>query len=41
MDLILRNARVRGHDRNVDIGVDNGVIAKIAPEDYYASAAGY
>jgi cytosine deaminase len=29
MDLILRNARVRGHDNNVDIAINNGVIAKI------------
>ena len=27
MDLILRNARVRGHDRNVDIAVNDGVAA--------------
>jgi cytosine deaminase len=32
MDLILRNARVRGHDRNVDIAVHDGLIAKIAPK---------
>ncbi len=29
MDLILRNARVRGHDHTVDIAVNNGLIAKI------------
>jgi len=27
MDLILRNTRVRGHDKLVDIAVNNGVIA--------------
>ena len=32
MDLILRNARVRGHDKNVDIAVHDGLIAKIAPK---------
>jgi len=32
MDLILRNARIRGHDKNVDIAVDDGLIAKIAPK---------
>jgi len=31
MDLILRNARVRGHDQNIDIGINDGLIAKIAP----------
>src|SRR2546428_3123790 len=31
MNLILRHARVRGHDQPVDIAVHNGVIAKIAP----------
>ena len=30
MDLILRNARVREHTQTVDIGVNNGVIARIA-----------
>ena len=32
MDLILRQARVRGHDRPVDIGVHEGLITKIAPK---------
>ena len=32
MDLILRNARVRGHDKTVDIAINNGLIAKIAPK---------
>ena len=32
MDLILRNTRVRGHDKNVDIAVNDGLIAKIAPK---------
>jgi cytosine deaminase len=32
MDLILRNARVRGHDNTVDIAVNDGLIAKIAPK---------
>jgi len=32
MDLVLRQARIRGHDRPVDIGVHEGVIAKIAPK---------
>jgi cytosine deaminase len=32
MDLLLRNARVRGHDRPVDIAVQNGFIIKIAPK---------
>ncbi len=31
MDLILRNARIRGHDKTVDIAVNDGVIAKIGP----------
>ena len=31
MDLILRNARVRGHNQNVDIAVNDGLIAKISP----------
>jgi dihydroorotase-like cyclic amidohydrolase len=31
MDLILRNARVRGHDNTVDIAINNGLITKIAP----------
>ncbi|HUI07796.1 MAG TPA: cytosine deaminase [Verrucomicrobiae bacterium] len=31
MDLILRNARVRDHDKPVDIAVNNGVVASIAP----------
>src|SRR5439155_4290406 len=30
MDLILRNARIRGHDKPVDIAVHNGLIAQIA-----------
>ena len=32
MDLILRNARIRGHDKNVDIAVNDGLITKIAPK---------
>jgi cytosine deaminase len=32
MDFILRNARVRGHDKPVDIAVHNGLITKIAPK---------
>ena len=32
MDLILRQARVRGHDRPVDIGVHEGLVTKIAPK---------
>jgi len=32
MDLILRNARVRGHDSPVDIAINGGLIAKIAPK---------
>ena len=32
MDLILRNARVRGYDKPVDIGVHEGIITKIAPK---------
>src|SRR5438552_3229846 len=32
MDLILRQARVRGHSKLVDIAVHNGLIAKIAPK---------
>jgi len=32
MDLILCNARVRGHDKNVDIAVNDGLITKIAPK---------
>ena len=32
MDLILRNARVRGHDKTVDIAVNDGLIVKIAPK---------
>jgi cytosine/creatinine deaminase len=32
MDLILRSARVRGHDKPVDIAVNDGVITKIAPK---------
>ena len=31
MDLILRNTRVRGHDKPVDIAINNGLIARIAP----------
>ncbi|HVM62619.1 MAG TPA: cytosine deaminase [Verrucomicrobiae bacterium] len=32
MDLILRHARVRGRDKPVDIAVNNGVIARLAPK---------
>jgi len=32
MDLILHNARIRGHNKPVDIAVNNGAIAKIAPK---------
>jgi cytosine deaminase len=32
MDLILRNARVRGHEKLVDIAVKNGAIALIKPK---------
>jgi cytosine deaminase len=32
MDLILRNARVRGNDKLVDLAVNDGLIAKIAPK---------
>ena len=32
MDLILRSARVRGHDKPVDIAVNDGVITRIAPK---------
>jgi len=32
MDLILRNARVRGHEKNVDIAISDGLITKIAPK---------
>jgi len=32
MDLILRNARIRGHDKPVDIAVANGIITKLAPK---------
>src|SRR2546425_11441101 len=31
-DILLRNARVRGHDKPVDIAVNDGVISKIAPK---------
>jgi len=31
MDLILRNTRIRGHDKPVDIAVNSGLISKIAP----------
>jgi cytosine/creatinine deaminase len=32
MDLILRSARVRGHDKPVDIAVNDGVITRVAPK---------
>jgi cytosine deaminase len=32
MDLILRNARVRGHAKPIDIGIQNGIITRIAPK---------
>lgn len=32
MDLLLRNARVRGHDKPVDIAVNAGTITKLSPK---------
>jgi cytosine deaminase len=31
MNLVIRNARIRGHDRLLDIGIDKGLIATVAP----------
>src|ERR1043166_2204735 len=31
MDLVIRNARIRGHDRLLDIAIDRGLIATVAP----------
>jgi cytosine/creatinine deaminase len=31
MNLVIRNARIRGHDRLLDIAIDKGLIATVAP----------